>query len=78
MSKVKIVMNREGMNEFLHSPGIKAALQEAAINVQSRAGSDYGIFPVDMPGRSIVRVSATNDTAMKDNSDNNTLLKSLH
>ena len=79
MSKVRIVMNRSGMNELLHSAGIESALMSAANAVQGRAGNDYAVStPIRMPSRSIVRVGATNYHGVKDNLDNNTLLKSLH
>lgn len=78
MSKVKIVMNRDGMNELLHSAEIESALMGAANKVQGRAGSNFGAFAVKMPSRSIVRVSALNRDGMKENSDNNVLVKSLY
>ena len=77
LSKVKIELNSAGIKELLHSDGIKAALSEAGERVQSRAGDGYDAFPVEMPGRSIVRVSATTKEARKDNSDNNTLVRAL-
>ena len=78
MSKVRIEMNRAGMNELLHSAEIESAIMNAAKKVQSRAGADFGAFAVKMPSRSIVRVSALNRAGMKENSDNNILLKSLY
>lgn len=77
LSKVKIELNSEGIKELLHSEGIRAALAEAGERVQARAGDGYDAFPVEMPGRSIVRVSATTSAARKDNSDNNTLVRAL-
>lgn len=76
--KVEIEMNRSGMNELLHSAEIEAALASAANKVQSRAGSNFGVTPVRMPSRSIVRVSAINRAGVKENLDGNVLLKSLH
>ena len=78
MNKVRIEMNRAGMNELLHSAEIESAIMNAAKKVQSRAGSNFGAVAVKMPTRSIVRVSALNRDGMKENSDNNVLLKSLY
>ena len=75
--KIKIVLNRGGINELLHSAGIESALMSAAEKVQGRAGANFGAFAVKMPSRSIVRVSAVNREGMKENSDNNVLVKSL-
>lgn len=78
MSKVKIVLNSSGIRELLHSPGIEASLLSAGEKVQGRAGGNFGTRLVKMPTRSIVRVSAVNRDGVKENVDNNTLLKSLH
>ena len=78
MSKVRIVMNRAGMNKLLHSAGIESALMSAAKKVQGRAGANFGTISVRMPSRSIVRVGAINRDGMKENSDNNVLVKSLY
>ena len=78
MSDVKVVLNSEGIKELLHSPGIKAALLAAGQAVQGRAGANFCTTAVDMPSRSIVRVSAINKDGVKENLDDNVLLKSLH
>lgn len=78
MAKVKITMNRAGLRELLHSPEIRAALQETGEAVQGRAGDNFGVFPFNMPTRSVVRVSAVNMAGQIENSDNNVLLKALH
>lgn len=72
------MLNRSGINELLHSAGIEAALMSAAKKVQGRAGENFGAFAVRMPSRSIVRVSAINRAGMKENSDDNVLIKSLY
>lgn len=77
-NKVKIVMNRAGMKELLHSSEIESALMNVGNRVQSRAGENFGAFAVNMPSRSIVRVSAINYNGIKENSENNVLLKSLY
>ena len=76
--KVKVVLNSAGIREMLHSPGIESALVQAAKNVQGRAGANFGVKSFSMPSRSVVRVSAINKDGMKENVDNNVLLKALH
>lgn len=78
MSNVKIELNSAGIQALLHSDGIKTALMEAGIRVQANAGDNFAAELVDMPTRSIVRVSAINKQGMKENSDDNVLLKALH
>ncbi len=76
--KVKIELNSAGIKALLHSPGINSALMEAGNNVKSRAGVNFGAKLINMPSRSIVRVSAVNREGMKENADDNVLLKALH
>ena len=76
--KVKVELISPGIRELLHSPGIESALVEAGRNVQGRAGANFGVKSFSMPSRSVVRVSAINKDGIKENVDNNVLLKSLH
>lgn len=76
--KVKVELISPGIRELLHSSGIESALVEAGRNVQGRAGANFGIKLFSMPSRSVVRVSAINKDGIKENVDNNVLLKSLH
>ena len=76
--KVKVVLNSAGIREMLHSPGIESALVQAGQKVQGKAGANFGVKAFSMPSRSVVRVSAINKDGMKENVDNNVLLKSLH
>lgn len=78
MSNVKVELNSAGIRELLHSPGIQSALMQVGQTVQGRAGANFGAAAVDMPTRSIVRVSAINREGMKENSDDNVLVKSLY
>lgn len=79
MSKsVEIELNSAGIEELLHSAEIQAALMDVGQQVQGRAGDNFDAELVDMPTRSIVRVSAINKQGMKENSDDNVLLKALH
>lgn len=77
-NKAKIVLNSPGIRELLHSPGIESALLQAGQKVQGKAGANFGLRAISMPSRSIVRVGAINSGGVKENTDNNVLLKSLH
>jgi hypothetical protein len=76
--KVKIVLNSNGIRELLHSGGIESALMQAGNKVQAKAGANFGVTAFTMPSRSVVRVSAINKDGIKENVDNNVLLKALH
>lgn len=78
MSNVKVELNSAGIRELLHSTGIQSALMRVGQTVQGRAGANFGVTAVDMPTRSIVRVSAINREGMKENSEDNVLVKSLY
>jgi len=75
---VKVVLNRKGIRELLHSDGIESALVQAGNSVQAKAGANFGVKAFSMPSRSVVRVSAINKNGVRENVDNNVLLKSLH
>lgn len=77
MSNVKIELDHVGMNALLHDPGIQAELLRQGHAIQSRAGQNYTVKAVNMPSRSIVRVSAENAEGVRDNLGNNTLLKAV-
>ena len=77
MSKVEIELDHDGMNALLHSPEIQAELMRHGKAIQSRAGANFKAVAVNMPSRSIVRVSAANADGVRDNLNNNTLLKAV-
>ncbi len=77
MSNIKIELDHAGMNTLLHDPSVQAELLRQGHAIQSRAGQNYTVKAVNMPSRSIVRVSAANAEGVRDNLRNNTLLKAV-
>lgn len=77
MSKLRIELNHEGMDTLLHSTEIQTELLKQGQAVQRRAGDNYQATALSLPSRCIVRVSAKNAKGVKDNLENNTLLKAV-
>lgn len=84
MSNVKIVLNSAGVKELLNSPEIQSALMEQGQRIQANAngmaqteGAAFHAVAVQTPGRGIVRVSAANRQGVRDNLENNTLIKAM-
>lgn len=77
MSKTRIELNSSGIRELLRSEGMAAIVEEQAALVASRCGEGYAHDVKMMPGRVIASAYTETAEAMKDNSDNNTLLKGL-
>ena len=80
MSKVKFELNRAGVRELLKSAEMQQiCMQHANATLQTALGSSDGYVaePRNYPERSGAAVRADTYEARKDNSDNNTLLKSL-
>ncbi len=78
MSNVDIKLDSSGINELLHSAEIGSALREVGNGVQSRAGDNFQAVTLNLPTRLVVRVSAANKDGVKENLDNNVLLKAVH
>lgn len=77
MSKVKIKLNDAGFVELLKSQEIAAAVKEVAEQVAARAGDGYATDVYQAGTRVIASVYTETEEAMKDNLDNNTLLKAV-
>lgn len=77
MSNVIFELNSEGVRELLQSQEMQNALQEIATDIQSKCGADYATDVQVMQTRAIASVYTDNAEALKDNSENNTLLKAL-
>ena len=77
MSNVKIVLNSKGVKELLKSQEMEEACMEHANKILSKVGEGYSA--TTHAGKNRVNVSVGTETyeAMKDNYENNTLLKSL-
>lgn len=77
MSNVIFELNTEGVRELLQSQEMQDALQEIATDIQGKCGPDYATDVQVMQTRAIASVYTDNESALKDNSRNNTLLKAL-
>ena len=82
MSNVRIVLNKQGVKELLNSPEIQGFLMETGQQVAAAADglkqtplAQFHAVAVKTPGRGIVRVSAANRQGVRDNLENNTLIK---
>ena len=77
MGKVKVELNNKGIHELLKSQEVEDACQAEAQKIAARCGSGYATDTKDMPTRQIASVFTTTKEALKDNYDNNTLLKAM-
>lgn len=77
MSKVRIELNRAGVRELLRSQEMAAGLEGLAAGIASRCGEGYGYDTKLMPTRVIASVYPETPEAVRDNSQNNTILRSL-
>lgn len=79
MSKnVEFHLDKAGVNQLLHSSGARSLVEQHARNQVSRAGEGYtyDVRYSSKDGRVTAYVHSETKKAEKDNSDNNTLLKS--
>ena len=81
MSKVKIDLHDEGIQELLKSAEIAAVCEKEANKVQSSAismsGGEYGVRKAEMKTRVGYNVYPNSKEAAKDNYQNNTLLNCI-
>ena len=83
MTDIKVVMNRKGMQELMHSDEMRACLQEYAEQVQSRctAGNvgpeEYGVKVFDPGSRLVAKVYPDTRHAYRSNRVHKTLQKAL-
>ena len=77
MSKVKIELNLEGINEMMKSGPIQGAVLEAGQAVAAAAGEGYAAEVHQANWVAISNVYAETPEAKRDNLRNNTLLKAL-
>lgn len=77
MSKVKIELNSAGIQELLKSAEIQGYCEELAHEVAGRAGDGYEVDSMVGKTRANASVYAATKEAIKDNLENNTLLKAL-
>ncbi len=77
MSKVRIELNSAGIREMLRSAEMQALMGEKAAEVAGRAGDGYASDTYLTGGRAVASAFAESSEAIRDNLDNNTLLRSL-
>lgn len=77
MSKVKIELNSAGIREFLLSQEMQALLEERAAEIAGRCGAGYAHDTYLTGGRAVASAYTESSAAVRDNLENNTLLRSL-
>lgn len=77
MVKSRIKLNLQGINEVMKSPEIQAAVEEAGKAVANKCGQDYDTKSGTIKYIAFCNVFPNTKKAAKDNSENNTLIKSL-
>lgn len=77
MSKVKIVLNSAGIREMLRSEEMQEVLEAHAAAVAGRCGEGYSHDRHLTGGRAVASAYAETAEAIRDNLDNNTLLRAL-
>ena len=77
MSKIRFELNRAGVRELLRSQEMAAGLSDLAAGIAGRCGEGYASDVKTMPTRVIASVYTETDAAVRDNSENNTILRSL-
>lgn len=77
MGNVKFVLNREGVRELLRSKEMMAICEEYANNALGRLGGGYEVTTHVGRNRVNAEVAAVTYEAKKENSENNSILKSI-
>lgn len=77
MSDFKIELNREGVRALLRSPEMLALCRGYAASAQARCGKGYKMDARTGKNRVNAMVWASTRAAVRDNAQNNTLLKAL-
>lgn len=77
MGKTKIKLNSAGVREMLKSESMQALLSERASEIAARAGAGYGTDVFVGKTRANASVFVNDREAMRDEMNNNTLLKAL-
>lgn len=78
MSKVKVVLDYNAMNRLRKTPEFTALVQDKANEIAGRCGQGYATDHKYMTTRVIASVYTAMNSAMVDNSQNNTLLREMH
>lgn len=76
MAQVRIEINSEGIRELLHVVG-ETVCGPIAADVAGSLGEGYGSDVYDAGGRNVASVYISTMEALKDNYENNTLLRAM-
>ena len=77
MSKVEFELDRKGVAALMKSSNMQSVLKKYATGIRNRSGEGYEQDIYVGKNRANARVWANTQQAKKDNSENNTLLKSV-
>ena len=77
MAKVEIELDRAGVREFLRSEDMQNVVSAEASVIMQTVGAGYSANTRQGRNRAIARVSASSDETVRDNYENNTLLKAV-
>lgn len=77
MSKVRVELNSAGIRELLRSEEMQAVLEEQAEKIAGRCGTGYSHDTYLTGGRAVASAFAETPEAIRDNLENNTILRSL-
>ena len=78
MSKTKIVLETSGIRELLKSHDVKECIHNESIRIREACGTDgYETDVKYMGTRVISSVYTTSEESLRDNLENNTLLKNI-
>lgn len=77
MSKVRIELNSAGVRELLKSAEMAAGLRSIVSGIAAGCGDGYSYDTKAMGTRVVASAFTESAEAMKDNSDNNSILRNL-
>lgn len=77
MAKVKVVLKRTGVKELLRSDEMMAVCKEYADNAMGKLGDGYEVTTHVGPSRVNASIGTSNYDAMRENMENNSILKAL-
>lgn len=76
-NKVKIQLNRQGVQEMMKSPEMMAICKDLADDALGRLGDGYVVTTYNGKTRVNASIMAETYQAKKENSENNTILKAI-
>lgn len=77
MANIEFELNSAGVGEMLRGDEVRGLMRQLGAEIAGRAGSGYGYSVRDTGQRAAVSVQTRTKAAVKDNEENNTLLKAM-